>query len=76
MRNFSDDFQDDGGTPAWRSRHARVIDVHQPGIASWWRRTPAWKLVLLAAAFGFLGPVSIYVVGIGSVVVYSLVAGY
>lgn len=24
-------FQDDGGTPEWRARHAKVIDVRPPG---------------------------------------------
>lgn len=62
MRRETDAEFDDGGTPGWRARHARVIDVSPPGgvllsrARAWWRRTPTWKLALVAFVTVYFGP--------------------
>ena len=66
---------DDGGTPEWRARHPRVIDVGKPDPWAKWRALPfSTKLItwlflttilpILFFIFGFGGLVALNSVGI------------
>lgn len=68
------DFQDDGGTPAWRARHARVIDVRPPGFRSWLRALTPIQILLIGALVG-LSPFLMIPIGIVALIVADLFTG-
>lgn len=69
------EFRDDGGTPMWRARQGRIIDVEQPGIRSWWRRTPWWVVVLWALAIGFVLPWLVFIGGLLGAYLFDRITG-
>lgn len=54
---------DDGGTPGWRARNRRVIDVPAPGLRAWIKRQPMMRVLLLPWALFFVLPVCLVVFG-------------
>lgn len=71
--SFSPDFQDDGGTPAWRQRHA-TIEAHKPGILARWRRLPLFRKLIWIVAIGFVVPWAVIIGGVvgGSLTFYLM----
>jgi hypothetical protein len=68
------DFQDDGGTPAWRARHARVIDLHPPGFRSRIRSLTVKQRLIIGALVG-LSPFLMIPIGIVVLIVVGLFTG-
>lgn len=56
IRDPSADFQDDGGTPGWRARHATVIDIYPSrwqAVRAHLKRNP-WTVFCLFVAVSFI----------------------
>jgi len=68
------DFQDDGGTPAWRARHARVIDLHPPGVRSRLRALTPKQRIIIGALAG-LSPFLMIPIGIVALILADLFTG-
>lgn len=61
------DFQDDGGTPAWRANAATFRTIDAPTTNEWrlfvwgFRRVPLWRTMLFLLVWGFFGPVFYFI---------------
>jgi hypothetical protein len=74
------DFEDDGGTPAWRANQAtwgsraRVIDVSTPPrtLRDWWKSLKPMQIIGLGVLAG-LSPIAVFVVGFLLLILWDLV---
>lgn len=64
---FVEDF-DDGGTPGWRSRNPRVIDVGKPDPWAKWRALPFGTKVMTWLFLTTIFPILLFVFLFGGLV--------
>jgi hypothetical protein len=70
-RTPRDDF-DDGGTPAWRARHASTINARPRGVQARIRRMPLIKVIGCALLIGFSGLIVMVAGMVTSFVIWSV----
>jgi len=68
------DFRDDGGTPEWRARHARVIDLQPPGFRSRLRALTPVQILAVGALAG-LSPFLMIPIGLVALILADLFTG-
>ena len=68
------DFQDDGGTPSWRRRHAApIIDASPDTFRGRWRRLPFWQQAMVVVFVGWPLPFIILFGGIIALALFDAV---
>lgn len=68
------DFQDDGGTPAWRARHAVTIDATPRTFRAWLRNLTAGQRLVIGFVAA-LAPYAVIPFGIVFLIVWDLIVG-